>query len=227
MSNSIETSTQSLNVRKIEVAERPRAIEVPALLDSHGIAANALTHTNWKDYPYLPDVKLRIAHTGDAILLHFAVDEQAARAEISEDNQPVYFDSCVEFFAQLDPTKKEYYNFEANCIGRMLAMRGISQSERCNAPASALARIDRWSSLGTEPFGLADTPTHWELALVIPVEAFFLDTVTDLSGSTLRGNFYKCGDKLPVPHFTSWAPVDTPQPLFHVPACFAPIYFEQ
>lgn len=221
------TFAQSLSVRKIETSSTPRAVDVPALLDSCGITSNKLNYTNWDSFPYLPDVNFRIAHTGKAILIHFAVDEQATRAEIGEDNEPVYFDSCVEFFAQLKPESEFYYNFEANCIGKMLVMRGVSQNVRTYAPVETVALIDRWSSLGSEPFGLIDDPTRWELALVIPVEAFFLDTVRDMSGMTIRGNIYKCGDKLPVPHYSSWAPVDAPRPLFHTPASFAPIYFEK
>ena len=222
-----KTSAQSLDVCKIETAGVPRAADVPALLDSCGIATHKLCFSNWEAFPYLPDVTFRMAHTGRAILMHFSVDEQAARAEIGKDNDPVYFDSCVEFFAQLAPDSEYYYNFETNCIGRMLVMRGVSQNERTYAPEATLECIGRWSSLGSEPFGLIEKPTHWELALVIPVEAFFLDSVTDLSGMTIRGNVYKCGDKLPEPHYSAWAPIHTPRPLFHVPAAFAPIYFEE
>lgn len=227
MSTSIETKAEGMNVRKIEVSRQPRAIEVPALMDSLGIAADSIACANWAAFPYRPEVRFRMAHTGKAILLHFSVDEQVVRAEIDSDSQPVYFDSCVEFFAQLDPDLPEYYNFETNCIGRMLVMRGVSQNVRTYAPPEALALIDRWSSLGSEPFGLREQPTHWELALVIPGGAFFLDDIADLSGLTVRGNVYKCGDKLPVPHYTSWRPIDTPRPLFHAPASFAPIHFEE
>ena len=34
-----------------------------------------------------------------------------------------------------------------------------------------------------------------------------------------KANFYKCGDKLPVPHFLSWKPINVPAPDFHLP-CF-------
>ncbi len=38
--------------------------------------------------------------------------------------------------------------------------------------------------------------------------------------SALRGNFYKCGDKLPQPHWLSAFPIDTDIPNFHRPDCF-------
>ena len=44
-------------------------------------------------------------------------------------------------------------------------------------------------------------------------------------GLQARGNFYKCGDGLPVPHFVSWAPIDTPNPDFHRPEFFDTICF--
>ena len=41
-----------------------------------------------------------------------------------------------------------------------------------------------------------------------------------LDGQKVRGNIYKCGDKLPVPHFISWSPISTPAPDFHCPRFF-------
>jgi hypothetical protein len=80
----------------------------------------------------------------------------------------------------------------------------------------------RHPSLGTEPFGLREEPTAWELALVIPASTFGLET---FSGLHARGNFYKCGDRLPVPHYVSWAPIATPKPDFHRPEYFDELFF--
>ena len=41
----------------------------------------------------------------------------------------------------------------------------------------------------------------------------------------LKANFYKCGDKLSVPHYLSWNPVTTEKPDFHRPEYFGLLEF--
>ncbi len=89
-------------------------------------------------------------------------------------------------------------------------------------PDTALASIRRRSSLGDRPFGLRREPTRWELRLDIPASVFGLPAFPGLEA---RGNFYKCGDLLPEPHFLSWAPIATPRPDFHRPEFFDKMVF--
>ena len=42
----------------------------------------------------------------------------------------------------------------------------------------------------------------------------------------MKGNFYKCGDHLSVPHFLSFAPIGVPKPDFHRPEFFCTLEFE-
>jgi hypothetical protein len=58
--------------------------------------------------------------------------------------------------------------------------------------------------------------------LDIPAAVFGLAA---FDGLRARGNFYKCGDKLPVPHYLSWAPIATPRPDFHRPEYFDTLMF--
>ena len=117
---------------------------------------------------------------------------------------------------------EEYFNLECTCTGKLLLCRGTGRAGRQPLPEALLRGISRRSSLGSEPFGLREEPTAWELALDIPAATFGLERFTGLQA---RGNFYKCGDKLPVPHYLSWAPVRTPRPDFHRPEYFDNIVF--
>ena len=85
--------------------------------------------------------------------------------------------------------------------------------------------IQRWTSLGTAPFPARESCTAWQLALVIPTTSFFDDNITELSGRTMRANFYKCGDKTLKPHFLSWSPIQSEKPDFHRPEDFGIINF--
>ena len=86
--------------------------------------------------------------------------------------------------------------------------------------------MDRWASLGIEPFETRNEPTQWELALRIPVSTFFLHNLSGFDGLQAKGNVYKCGDNLPVPHFISWNPIKTENPDFHRSEFFGEITFE-
>ncbi len=41
----------------------------------------------------------------------------------------------------------------------------------------------------------------------------------------MSANFYKCGDKLTVPHFVTWNSIGTNKPDFHQPKFFGELYF--
>lgn len=193
---------------------------IPALLRENKILYNRVENTNWpKEFPYCPKMQFGIAHTGEEFLIHYCVEEQSVRAVAQKDNDNVWEDSCAEFF--ISPAADGlYYNIECNCAGTLLLGVGEGRNNRQLATPEITRQIDRWASLGRTPFDTRNQPTHWELALRIPYTVFFRHNITSLDGLTLKGNFYKCGDKLPVPHFISWNPIGTPTPDFHCPQFF-------
>ena len=196
------------------------AQEIPALLRENKILYNRVENTNWpKEFPYCPKMQFGIAHTGEEFLIHYCVEEQSVRAVAQKDNDNVWEDSCAEFF--ISPAADGlYYNIECNCAGTLLLGVGEGRNNRQLATPEITRQIDRWASLGRTPFDTRNQPTRWELALRIPYTVFFRHNITSLDGLTLKGNFYKCGDKLPVPHFISWNPIGTPTPDFHCPQFF-------
>ena len=80
---------KTISIKKIE----RRIIEarnIIAALDAAKTGWNMINHVGWpSSYPYLPEVKFRIAHTGREVLLHFLVTEQEVRAETDHDNGQV------------------------------------------------------------------------------------------------------------------------------------------
>lgn len=216
---------KSLSVNKIECKAPPSAEAVRSLLNENRIAFHPLDVVNWKDYPYKPEVRFRIAHTGKEILLHYQVKEGSVRAVAGKDNGPVWEDACVEFF--ISPGSDScYYNFECNCTANLLIQGGKVNTHRPMASPGVLGLVKRWSSLGTAPFEERIGECRWELTMVIPVSAFFNDSIASLDGKTMKANFYKCGDKLQTPHFLSWSPIGLERPMFHCPAFFGTLYFE-
>lgn len=119
---------KELVVKKVSLANIP-VEAVPALLDEEKVAFQPVNTVNWAEYPYCPDVKFRIAHTDDAILVHYKVKEASVRAVAGRDNGPVWEDACVEFFS-VPAGDGIYYNMECNCAGRLLIGAGKERTDR-------------------------------------------------------------------------------------------------
>lgn len=200
------------------------AVQVPTILDDAGVAFQPIDVVNWSEYPYQPKVEFRVAHTGDSLLLNFRVTEASVRAVAPSDMGRVWEDACCEFFVQ-PGEEPVYYNFECNCAGTLLLNCGVV-GNRKPAPDEVVKSVRRWSSLGREPFEERIGECSWELCEVIPASALFNHDISDFTGKTLKGNFYKCGDLLQTPHFLSWSPIDLPKPCFHCPEFFGTLHFE-
>ena len=213
-----------MDIRKLP--ETPaQAIDVPVLLNKNGVAFQPISSVNWVDYPYCPEVSFRMAYTGYALLLHFKVKEQSVRAVYGQDNGSVWTDSCVEFFS-MPGCDDIYYNIECNCIGTILIGAGAERKNRVRATEEVTGLVKRWSSLGNTPFEERVGEVSWEVALIIPFQAFFLHQIALLEGKSVAANFYKCGDELQIPHFLSWHPIRTDKPIFHCPEHFGQLIFK-
>lgn len=211
---------QPLKIRRI--GSISRAEDVSTIFEGEHIDYNTLTHVNWADYPYRPDVRFGIAHDGKRIYLHWLVDEQEIKAVCEEDCGEVWRDSCVEFFVSFNDSF--YYNIECNCIGKVLIQTGVDRHSRVVVESKLIEKIERWSTLGNQ--AIEGQSGRWELSLIIPVELFHLNSFSCFDGLEGAANFYKCGDALQQPHFVSWSPINSESPNFHLSPFFAKLIFE-
>lgn len=189
-----------------------------------------------------------MAHDGTNLYLQYQVLEPEIRCIHDKDQAPVYQDSCVELF--ISPGGN-YRNFEFNAIGSCLHYIGPDRHNRRPLPPEVVGRILRIPSRGARAQHQhpGDGPHRWSLLVMIPGDVLGLDPGTgtvprssepasadsvpptgepapNLSGTTWRGNLYKCGDSLEQPHYLSWSAIDTPKPDFHVPEFFGIIDFQ-
>ena len=184
-----------------------------------------LEMANWEEFPYRPEVTVQIAYNENELFLQYHVSEQSVKAEITKSNGRVWTDSCVEFF--LSPEgNDDYYNLEMNCIGTALLGFRKKGEEAIHATGEQISTIRRISSLGDLPFPENKKLTEWTITMAIPWNVFFKHNLNPVSGKKMRGNFYKCGDELSVPHFISWTKIKTEKPSFHEPAFFGGLEFE-
>lgn len=179
-----------------------------------------------------PRTRAKLLYSTEGIHGIFCVDDQYVRSVGTQYLDPVYRDSCVEFFVH--PKQDQgYFNFEFNCGGAMLATQVI------NPERNAAGRVSETKKFPEEIWRLVEiqtsmpgpipeeitTPVTWTLRFFIPfrVMEFFVGPIGNVKGQTWRANFQKCANGSSHPHWVSWAPLDKLD--FHRPHCFGEIQF--
>lgn len=199
--------------------------DIPQIFKSEGIEYNTVAALNWPEkYPYLPAVDFAVAHNGTHLLIHYRVTEKRTLGTMASDLDALYKDSCCEFFCKNEGDSL-YYNIESNCLGYILMECGSGRDNRTASTAENLQCIDRWASLGRESIGLIEQETHWELALAVPIAAFWRHNYSTLSGRTFLVNVYNCVGSGSDRQYITWNPIDSPSPDFHRPEYFRRLYF--
>ncbi len=178
----------------------------------------------WKEFSYKPDVSFSIAYNEEGIFLKYFVMEKAIRAVYTQANEPVYKDSCVEFFISL-PNDPSYYNLEFNCIGTCLMGYRSSRHNRTLLPEEVISKIRHEAIIENDRDGGA-VVFKWSLILSIPLDVFAFHQNLSLQGQRCKANFYKCGDELPEPHYLCWNNIVSDKPDFHLPQYFGTLVFE-
>ncbi len=178
----------------------------------------------WQNFSYKPEVNFKIAYTDQAILLKVYVKENYIRAKYNQSNDPVYRDSCFEFFISVDQDNS-YYNFEFNCIGTPYQAYMKQGEKRVKAASEIVKSIRTMSTLGNQTFEEKQGDFEWEMTILIPLKSFFNHDLKALKGKACNVNFYKCGDELTKQHFLTWNIIETENPDFHRPEFFGKLLF--
>jgi hypothetical protein len=191
-----------------------------------GVPSLSISHYLWLNNAYRPKVEAKLCWTREYLYVRFRVGESRVRVRYSKFQDPVYKDSCVEFFIDVFPAARlGYVNFETNAAGTLLAAFGPDRSRRAPLWPEDLAGFDAVPSIpGTidGEHGAAD----WTLEYRIPVALFRKLYGQDVrSGHRAAANFYKCGDETEVPHYGAWSRIETPSPDFHRPEFFGELVF--
>ncbi len=211
-------------IQKLELkSDQPSLETVSSMMDAQ--KETLLIDTlNWEGYNYKPDVSLAIAYSDKEIFLKYFVTENYFKAEKTDSNEMVCEDSCVEFFVS-PGDDGIYYNMEFNPIGTCLLGVGSDRASSKRVNPEIISKIRRITSAGKDPFKEKTGKYTWTITIAVPFEVFFMHKISDLKGKSFRANFYKCGDKLTVPHYVTWNPVGTKEPDYHQPEYFGMLKF--
>lgn len=194
---------------------------VGARLDS--LNKQLVDHALWLDVPQKPLVYFTIGYSRDVIFLKYYVSEKHVSAVYQNINEPVYKDSCVEFFIGFE-NELTYYNLEFNCAGTVLGGYGNNRTGRRFLDKQVLELICIEKAL---QFNTQNQLFEWELTLAIPSGVFQFHHIRNFGGMTCRLNFFKCGDDLPAPHYLAWNNIDSLEPDFHRREYFGKGVFEK
>lgn len=195
---------------------------VSYLLDNY--EKNHIGMAPWPANGYKPDAHFAIAFGEDSIFIKYYVNEKSVRAIYKQPNEPVYKDSCVEFFVSFGD-EKGYYSFGFNCAGTCMLGFGTSRTNRKLLPEAAIKTIRHQTNLKLVDSG-GQGSIGWELTLMIPLAVFCNHSITSLNGRQCRVNFHKCGDEMPDPHFLTWNNIKSADTNFHLPEFFGKMQFE-
>ena len=174
-----------------------------------------------------PKTEFRCGYTDLFCYIGFRVVEEKPMVRHKTFQDPVYEDSCVEFFFNPFPEDSgDYVNLEVNAAGVLLAQIGSGRRNRRSLAAGEVKGLEIWTSLNEEGSDQV-AKSDWQIGLKIPF-SFFVDLYGRPVAFPLKakGNFYKCGDRTGRPHYGCWSPVQFWTPDFHQPAFFGTLVFE-
>ncbi|MDF2939313.1 MAG: diguanylate cyclase [Paenibacillaceae bacterium] len=179
----------------------------------------AVASAPWPEYGGFPQTEVFLWSSATGLHVKFQVWESKPRTVWQHHNEPVYEDSCVEFFLQPCPASdNRYVNFEMNAAGTLLLQIGTDRSDRQFLDPSGYTRFAIEVSGAFPPVKHSPSADPcWEAAYTIPFDwltSLFHD-FRPTPGWEMRGNFYKCGDRTASPHYGCWSPVTSAQPDFH------------
>ena len=170
-------------------------------------------------------VSVKMLHDGKNIYGLFKVDDKYVKAVCTKDQGATCLDSCVEIFLR-PQGRGSYYNFEFNCIGKLLCWEMEDYWRRLFDPLTEkeLKSIQRFHTLKGIISSEIKEDTRWFLGFCIPAEIFVKRNQISLplSGQIWTGAFMKCAQGTSNTTGLTWKKMET----FHWPADFGLFIFE-
>ncbi len=177
-------------------------------------------HLWGEDYPHFFSSRASISAVKNKGFFAVMIsDEPCPKAVYTKKDDPVYKDSCMEFFFQPFADDARYMNFEINPNGACLSEIGTQRSDR--------KFIKEITAVEPE-ITVLHVDNGWGVSLFIPeqlVSQAFGRKFSLSETGYIRANFYKCGEETDSPHFSSAFFVGTSKPDFHRPEYFEKLYF--
>jgi hypothetical protein len=171
---------------------------------------------------------VRLLYDDQAVYTQFLCQDRHIFAQVTQTNGNVCLDSCVEFFATINPEKgTDYFNLEMNCCGTRLMGFGPARRPRISIHPDQAGRIEIATSVPGPTKAESPSDHGWWAAAAIPFD--FLSEFTGVkiapkAGTKWRANFFRCGGKTDT-QFACWENIPWERPDFHRPEFFGNVTF--
>lgn len=165
------------------------------------------------DYHFNSSAKL--LYSDEAIYVRMESDEMPVVAKQTERNSLVCTDSCLEFFFRPNINNDLYINIEINALGTLFTGVGTCRQDR-------VCCADNADQFDIKPELCA---SGWKISYKIPFD--FIRKYAGECTSSMKGNFYKCGNDTGHKHYGAWNMIETPKPDYHRPEYFGELVFEK
>lgn len=184
-------------------------------------------HFNWWTSGEKEKTEVRLLWDDQNLYAGFYCHDRHISAKVTARHGPVSLDDCVEIFLRPNPEPRNYYGFEMNVIGTMLNFIRADwwTGGRNWEPDGVQLRTSYHGLPGKEESPGDD---HWILEVAIPFRNFSRDAAhtPPRDGDVWRLNLNRSGGKTGA-QYSTWSPVRTPKPNFHVPDAFGYVRFRQ
>ncbi len=191
----------------------------PHILDWERIPAVKINSCHWTP-PVDIEAAAQICYDAGGLYVRLSAREEHIRAEETGPLGSPCQDSCLEFFFSPMAGDDRYFNFEFSPKGCMFLGLGTGTGSQ-DVVRLLPTREDLFQA---KPRMTRD---GWEITFQIPTEFIrqFFPGYAPVSGSSIRANFYKCGDLTRQEHYFSWNPCTSEAPAFHCPWDFGSLLF--
>lgn len=183
-------------------------------------------HFNWWTAGEKEQTIAKLLWDDEYLYVGYYCHDKNIAADVVERHGPVSLDDSVEIFLSPNPAKiRNYYGFEMNVIGTMLNfIRADWYKGPFNWDPDGV-RL-RTSFPGLRVKRDAPDDSYWILEVAIPLKSFEKDAAhtPPQEGDTWRLNLNRAGGKTNA-QYSTWSPVKTPKPNFHVRESFGSVRF--
>jgi len=183
-------------------------------------------HFNWWKEGDKEKTVAKLLWDDDNLYVGFYCHDKHISAEVVQRHGPVSRDDAVEAFISPNPEKpRNYYGFEINAIGTMLNfIRADWYKGPFNTEPEGVKYRTTFHGQPSKQESASDE--HWMLELAIPFKNFEKDAAhtPPQKGDTWRLNLNRCGGKTNA-QYSTWSPVKSDRPNFHVPESFGWVRF--
>ena len=212
-----------------DILRTPEPIMIDGMLDEAAWEAAAPAgdfHFNWWKSGEKEQTVAKILWDDVNLYIGYYCRDKHIAADVTRRHGPVSLDDCVEAFISPNPNKvRNYYGFEMNVIGTMLNfIRGDWwRGGRFSEPVG----VRLWTSHYGRSLKV-DSPDddHWIIEVSIPFKNFEKDAAhtPPHDGDRWRLNLNRSGGTTNA-QYSTWSPVGTERPSFHVPEDFGSVRF--